>query len=189
MKSKIIGIGVLLFLLSNAIYAQHEYTETKEEHHAMKGSHILTIGLGHTHVSEGEVDGKKQWINAASWSLDYHYCFSNNWAIGVQNDWVMESYIIEDKEKETLERKNPVSVVPVAMFKPGKHWGFIGGVGVEFSEGQNLMLTRLGVEYAYHIPKNWEVGAAFIWDGKWNYYNSYAFAFTVSKIWPKKHQK
>jgi len=189
MKSKIIGIGILLLLWCNATYAQHENAESKEEHHSMKGSHQLTLGLGHTHVAEGEVDGKKQWLPLASWSLNYDYWLSDKWAIGLQNDWIMESFIIENNENELIERKNPISIVPVALFKPGKHWSFIGGVGVEFAEGNNIMLTRLGLEYGWHLPKNWEVGAALIWDNKWNYYNSWGLAFTVSKIWPKKHHE
>lgn len=177
----------LMMVIATTTLAQQTPEHGSEVTHGMKGASRLTLGLGHTHVSEGKVDGKTQWLPLASWSFNYDYWISNKWAIGLQNDWIMETFIIEDHEKELIERSNPISVVPVAIFKPGKHWSFIGGIGIEFAKGNNLMMTRLGLEYGWHLPKNWEVGAALIWDGKWNYYNSYGLAFTVSKIWPKKH--
>ncbi|ARV10582.1 hypothetical protein BTO05_13405 [Winogradskyella sp. PC-19] len=48
------------------------------------------------------------------------------------------------------------------------------------------MMTRLGAEYGFHLPGNWEIGAALVWDAKWNYYNSWGLALTVSKNMAKK---
>jgi hypothetical protein len=39
----------------------------------MKGSHRLTFGLGHTHVSRGKIDGDTKWLALASWSFNYDY--------------------------------------------------------------------------------------------------------------------
>ncbi len=176
---------VCFFMLTcGLLKAQHAATEEKE---SLKNSHQLTLALGHTLVAEGVQGGKKQWLPLASWSLNYAYWISDRWAIGLENDWVLESFIIEDPEGELIERKNPISVVPVGIYKPGKHWSYIGGVGVEFAKEQNIMLTRIGIEYGVHLPKHWEVGVSVLWDGKWNYYNSWGLAFTVSKLWSKKH--
>ncbi len=152
----------------------------------MKGSHRLTMGLGHTHVSRGKIDGDTKWLALASWSFNYDYWLSNKFAIGLQSDLILETFIIENNSNEFIERKYPFTLVPVAVYKTGKHFSLLGGVGMEFSEGHNLFLTRIGMEYGFHLPKNWEVGAALVWDGKWNYYNSWGLAFTVSKIWSKK---
>lgn len=160
-----------------------------QEHHSMKGANRLSIGLGHTSISKGEREGKTQWIATASWSLNYDYWLSDRWAIGLQNDIILETFIIEDHKNEFIERKYPVSIVPVALYKPGEHLSIIGGVGVEFSEGHNLALTRIGLEYGFHVHKNWEVGACLLWDNKWDYYNSWAIAFTVSRLWPKHHHE
>jgi hypothetical protein len=155
-------------------------------HHGMKGSSRLTLGLGHTHVSEGKVDGKTQWLAMPSWSLNYDYWLSEKWAIGLQNDLILESFIIEDDKQELIERSYPLAVVPVAIFKPEKHLSLLGGIGAEFSKGHTLTMTRLGMEYGFHLPKNWEAGAALVWDNKWKYYNSWGLTFTISKIWPRK---
>ena len=159
----------------------------EDGHHTMKGSHRLTLGLGHTHTAEGEAEGKTEWLTLPSWSLNYDYWISNRWAVGLQSDLIMETFIIEHGDGVELERSNPLALVPIALFKPGTHWTFFGGVGVEIDEEKNLTMTRLGAEYGWHLPKNWEVGIEVLWDGKWNYYNSWGLAFTASKIFPKKH--
>lgn len=153
--------------------------------HGLKGTHRLTLGLGHTHISEGKVDGKTQWLTMPSWSLNYDYWLSDKWAIGLQNDLILETFIIENDREELIERAYPISIVPLALYKAVKHVTLLGGIGVEIAKGQNLTTTRLGFEYGIHLPKDWEIGAALVWDGKWKYYNSWSLAFTVSRIWPK----
>jgi hypothetical protein len=180
----------LLFLGETKLYAQThaEESEHHESHHGMKGCHRLTLGLGHAHTSKGEVDGKTQWIVLPSMSLNYDYWLSDRWAIGLQTDLILETFIIEHGDEQELERTKPVSLVPVGVYKIGEHLAFFGGIGVEFAKEQNLTMTRLGGEYGWHLPKNWEVGIDLLWDGKWGYYNSWAIAFTASKIFvPKLH--
>ena len=168
-------------------YAQHADT-LHHEHHGMKGSHRLTLGLGHTNISEGQKEGKTEWIVLPSWSLSYDYWLSDRWGIGLETDIVLETFVVEDGDQELLERERPLSVVPVALYKPGANWTFIGGVGTEYAKEQTMALTRLGVEYGVHLPNNWEVGATAFWDNKLNYYNSWGLAFTVSKIFsPNAH--
>lgn len=160
--------------------------QLSDEHHGQKGAHRLTLGLGHTHVSEGKIDGDTKWLALASWSFNYDYWLSTKWAIGLQNDLVLESFKIEHGNQEILERSYPWAIVPVAIYKPTKHLSLIGGVGTEIAEGHNITLTRLGIEYGWHLPGNWEIGGALVWDNKWKYYNSWGLGFTFSKIWKKK---
>lgn len=176
-------LSCILLIMSNAAMAQNTKEHAKDANHGMKGVSRLTLGLGHTQVSHGKINGDTKWLSIPSWSLNYDYWLSDKWAIGLQNDLLVESFIIEDHEGDEIERSYPLAVVPVTLFKPGKHFTFIGGVGAEFSKGHTLTMTRLGAEYGFHVPKNWEVGVAVVWDGKWNYYNSWGLAFTVSKIW------
>jgi hypothetical protein len=153
------------------------------------GASRLTIRLGHKHVSAGKIDGDTKWLALPSWSLNYDYWLSNKFAIGIQNDLILESFIIEHGDQELLERSYPITSVPVLLFKPGERLFLIAGVGAEFAKESTLMMTRFGVEYGFHLPGNWEIGAALVWDNKWNYYNSWGLAFTVSKIWSKKKQQ
>jgi hypothetical protein len=99
------------------------------------------------------------------------------------------TFIIEHGDNEEIERKNPIAIVPVGMYKFAKRFTTLGGVGAEYSSGHTLFLTRLGIEYGWHLPQNWEVGIAAVWDNKWNYYNSWGVSFTFSKIWSPIHAK
>jgi hypothetical protein len=189
-----ISLGLLsVYFFSFGALAQHNPDGTTRpvsthDLHGMKGSHRLTLGLGHTHVSQGKVDGETRWLVLPSWSINYDYWITNKWAVGLQTDLITETFLIESNDGEEFERASPIAVVPVAMFKSGKHWSFIVGVGGEFAREHDFALTRLGIEYGWHLPKNWELGAALVWDNKWNYYNSWGLAFTISKIWPKKQR-
>lgn len=175
------------FTFSMVSIAQEMNTHEKPTHHSFKGNTRLTIGLGHTHVSEGQVDGETEWLAMPSWSLNVDHWVSDKLAIGLQNDVILETFKIESHDKEIIERKRPWAIVPVVIYKPGKKLCLIGGVGAEVAQGHTLTLTRLGMEYGWHIPNNWEAGLALVWDNKWNYYNSWGLVFTFSKIWPKKH--
>lgn len=180
-------LATMVWLTSTYLYAQHDADSTSHHgSHGMKGSHRLTLGLGHTHLSQGQIEGRTNWLPIASWTLNYDYWLSDKWAIGLQNDWILETFVVIHSGDKELERKNPWAMVPVAMYKFANRWTAIGGVGAEFSEGHTLTMTRLGIEYGWHLPKNWEVGVAAVWDGKWGYYNSWGLAFTFNKIWPKR---
>ncbi len=183
--------GLLLFIFFCARADAQEKTDNNhsvEEHDGMKASHRLTLGLGHMHVSEGIKNGKREWLIIPSWSLNYDYWLKDNLGIGLQSDLILETFIIEDDEQELIERSRPISLVPVVIYKPFKRLAFIGGIGGEFTKEKNLALTRLGVEYGVHLPKHWEVSAAVVWDNKWNYYNSWGLAITISKFWEAKHK-
>jgi hypothetical protein len=179
-------IGIYILLLSANLFAQQTDVNNASPTHGMKGTQRLTIGLGHTQLSKGQIEGRTQWVPLASWSLNYDYWLSNKWAIGLQNDWILETFVVLHGNNEELERVNPLVMVPVAMYKFAPRWNAIGGVGVEYSHGHTLALTRIGLEYGWHLPNNMEAGLAFVWDNRWNYFNAWGLAFTFSKLWPKQ---
>ena len=170
---------ILLFVLPVIAFSQSE-EEFKREDHV---KHRISIGLGHTHVPEGELLDDKNKLAFASWTFDYDFHFNETWAIGLQTDLILESFIIVRSNEEELEREFPFSVTPVALFKPSERWTLIGGVGAEFAPGETLTFTRLGVEYGVEISKKWEVGATFLWDARWDYFNSWGLAIIISRTW------
>ncbi len=177
----------LFFCCLQHVVAQEEHGQSNtSEAHGMKGTHRIGFGLGHTQISEGKFEGRTQWVPLASWSLNYDYWISDHWAVGLQNDWILETFVIEDQHGTEIERKNPIAVIPVALYKFAPRWTALAGVGAEFSKSHNFTTTRLGIEYGAHLPKNWEFGVALVWDNKWNYYNSWGIAFVMSKLVKKK---
>ena len=180
-------VTIVTMLMSLCSQAQtldiHDDLVHGNEH---KGTSRLTLGLGHTHISEGKIDGKTEWLALPSWALNFDYWISNTIGIGIQNDIILESFIIEHGNQELLERSYPIASVPVIIYKPGNRLMLVAGVGAEFTKEQTLVLTRIGVEYGFHLPNNWEIGAALVWDNKWDYYNSWGLAIAISRLWPKQ---
>jgi hypothetical protein len=174
---------LFLFLVAAAgfipsVCAQEKQSESKED------AHRLSLGLGHTQLSGTFSDDGVQSIPLASWSLDYDYGLSLHWGVGLQLEWLLQSFVIEGKDGAAdIERAYPLSIVPAGLYHLDEHWTLIGGVGGEVSEGEFLALTRLGIEWGWEVSPQWEFGAALVWDDKWNYYNSYGIAFTVSRLW------
>ncbi|MEJ2502672.1 MAG: hypothetical protein P8177_05045 [Gemmatimonadota bacterium] len=161
---------------------QEAGSEHEESHHSIAGRHRITIGVGHTHVSEGQIAGETQWLALASWAVNYDYWLSDRWALGLQNDVILEQFVVEHGEEEFIERETPVAVIPSVLFKPTGWLTLIGGVGVEFAGGHDLTVTRLGSEAGWHFAEDWELGGALVWDNKWDYYDSWGLAFTLSRF-------
>ena len=176
--------AVLLILVQAGLYAQNGHSKS----HETKGSHRISIGLGHAHVSEGNLEEETGWLAAPSWALDYDYWLSDRWALGLHNEILIESFAIERPNEERIERKYPIAVIPVAIWKPWKDFSLVllAGTGLEFSEGEHLTVVRLGVEYGFALPKNFGIGASLIRDDKLNYYDTWVFGITISKVFNKK---
>lgn len=177
-------LAAVLLAASTPALAQEA---SAEAHHGMQGTHRITLGLGHTQISQGQVAGDTRWLAAASWSLNYDYWLGNRWAVGLQNDVILEQFIIEHGDEAELERSYPVAVVPVVLFKPTRVLALIGGAGVEYASGEAIGLTRLGFELGWHVGRHWEVGGAIVWDNKWGYYNSWGIVFNASWLLSRKH--
>ena len=69
----------------------------------------------------------------------------------------------------------------VVGFKAGTHFTYQFGLGGEFAKEENFFLTRTGVEYGLELPNEWEFIANFIYDIKWNAYDSFVMGIGVSK--------
>jgi len=174
---------LLLFLLfSSAAFAQRvEQTEESNER-----KHSISALLSHTYVSEAVLESKKSWRALPSIVLDYNYTLSHQWKIGWHNDLIIENFVVERLGGGSeIERKKPLASTIVTGFKPGKHFTYEIGFGGEFEREESLFLTRVGVEYSLEIKENLEFISNFIYDFKWNGYNSFSFGVGLSKSFGK----
>lgn len=154
--------------------------EIEDKSVKFKSHHSISALLSHTIIKDGIRDGKSEWITFPSFTFDYNFIFSPKWRIGLHNDLIFEDFIVETNDKE-LERSEPISSVLVGGFKPGKHFTFESGLGYEFSEKENLFLTRIGTEYSLELPKDWELVVNLVYDVKWDSYDSFSFGIGISK--------
>jgi len=179
-------------ILPSFLFAQHaESSLHVAAGHALSGHHKHSVSLviSHAHVREGlNSTGQKSFLVLPSWGVDYFYHVNPNWAIGVQADLILESFIVEkhldgNNASEQIERSRPFAPSIMGMYKPNHHWGFKLGIGQEFAKEENLPLTRLGVEYAYPLAKHrWEITANVGYDFKWKAYDTFVLGLGISKL-------
>jgi hypothetical protein len=176
-------ISLIILILFSAVFvhAQEQKREKKEDE-GKKGAHQLSFMLSHSYISEGYIFGSKNFIIAPSFAIDYNYWFKNNWAIGLHTDLIKENFVLEEiSGDKNIERSTPLAIVPALSYKAGKHSVFVLGMGGEFAKEGNLALTRLGYEYGWELPKNYEFSLGLSYDLKWNAYNTWTFGMIIAK--------
>ncbi|MXV53236.1 hypothetical protein GS399_19900 [Pedobacter sp. HMF7647] len=182
----ILGAGILLLSVRNNCFAQEE-NETEKGFHSY---HELAVSINHTHVFEGrDADGKKKSLTLPSWGIDYTFGFSPRWAVGLHTDLTIEKFKVESTsengEKEEIERSYPIAPALMCIFKPGKHFSFLLGIGEEFAKEENLTLNRAGIEYDGELPKGWEVFGTLSYDFRWNAYDTWGLGLGIAKKFGK----
>lgn len=177
----------VIFLNLFAFFSNEIIAQEKNEEEEFPLRHQLGIAINHTHVFEGRDDeGNKKVLALPSWAFDYSYHINKKWAIGLHTDIIIEKFKVEKnlegaKNKETIERSNPIAPAIMGIYKLKDHWSFLLGMGGEFEKEENFLLTRLGTEYGYELPKGWEFFLTFSYDVKWNAYDSYGLGLGISK--------
>jgi len=178
MQKQLLSIALLFFVtLANAQETEHgEGEEQKEKRHS------IAVLISHTQISEAvEGEGKKN-ISVPSWGIDYNFELTERWAIGLHNDIIVESFVIENNEGTEIERSSPFATAIVGMFKPIKNFSLVLGAGGEFSKEENLFLIKAGAEYSHLIlHDNWEIIASFSNDFKFDAYNSWSLGFGIGR--------
>jgi hypothetical protein len=118
-----------------------------------------------------------------TFGFNYDYVFHRRWGVGLHTDVVLQQFKVEKHEgKEIIVRENPVAMCAVGLFKPLPALTFIAGYGIELEKHEHIQLLRLGVDYGFHLPGNWELGFALEFDKKLNAYDSWVFGAGFSKL-------
>ncbi len=175
------SLPILFLFFYGSVFSQ------EEAHPEWQQQHTLGIVISHTQISQGiQANGKRKWLSLPSWAINYNYKFSKQWAIGLHNDIVVEDFAVEEHLKsanaQVLKRSYPIASAIMVSYKPGKHFSYMLGGGGEFAHTGNLFLFRVGLEYGYHLSKNWELNANVTNDLKVNAYNSWAIGLGVSRV-------
>lgn len=177
---------LLLFLLSLTVFSNKSTAQESEEK-TFSPHHQIGISINHAHVFEGRDDeGNREVLSLPAWGIDYTFQFHKKWAIGLHTDFIIEKFKVEkvyasDEDNETVERSYPVAPALMGIYKPNEHWSFLLGFGGEFAKEENYFLTRVGTEYGYELPKNWEIFGTLSYDLKWNAYDSWGIGLGIAK--------
>ncbi|THD65731.1 hypothetical protein E7Z59_14175 [Robertkochia marina] len=157
----------------------------REEHHNFK--HSIAFMLGHTHISEGrDAAGDTKWLAVPSFAIDYNYRFGEKWSVGLHNDIIIESFIVERHlsggEEEILEREYPVASLVMIGHKFTQHLAGFAGAGAEFAKGENFFMYRFGIEAGWHLnDPSWELLVGINYDIRIDAYDIWNLNFGVAK--------
>lgn len=167
-------------LLVCVIFANAQ--ETKNEEENLEKRHSIALLISHTQIIETIEEKNRKWISVPSWGIDYNFELNERWAIGLHNDIILETFIIENNDGTELERSSPFATAVVGMFKPIKNMSLILGAGGEFTKEESLFLIKVGAEYSHLIlDDNWEIIASLSNDLKLNIYNSWNIGFGIGR--------
>ncbi len=172
-------LGLIVFILCfNGLHAQEE-----EKEHLHK--HGIGFLISHTYISQGKIDGKREYLAAPSFGINYNYYINEKWAIGLHNDIIIESFLIENSSEnsEVLERELPFSNSIMATYKMTKSLGLTFGSGIEWEKNENFLLFRAGVDYAVELnEKGLEMIFVFNYDNLIDGYDSINFGLGLNKL-------
>jgi len=163
-----------MICFTTIVYSQEDQDDPKRNK--------LSIAITHTLVPEAiDETGDKKWLSLASWGLDYDRYFNSGWGIGLHSDIVIENFQYE-RGDVIKERKRPLALALVVTRKLGEHFTVLGGGGLEVSSGEETLgLIRIGADYGWELPKDWEVSLSLMTDLKINAYNAFVFGFGIGK--------
>lgn len=142
--------------------------------------HRITFLLSHTWINTVASDGQK-FTALPSFGLNYDYWINEKFAIGLHNDFIAETFVIERLDGEAeLERELPWAAIVVGIYKFENGLSPLIGGGVEIETNESLPILHVGMEYGREFAEVWEVGLNLTYDFKWEAYNSYAFGLSIS---------
>lgn len=172
-------------LLSGLVtYGQEGNQETNEEEIESSKKHSLAFFLSHSFISQGVIDGDREWLAVPSFALNYNYSFNEKWSLGLHTDLIIEDFVVEREGSngEVLERELPFSTLIVGSHKLSESFGLALGFGAEWETNESFAVVRIGAEYGIEIPvKEMEVIFAFNYDIIFDAYDSFNLGIGIAK--------
>ena len=164
-------------------YSQNE-SSNGEDLNEQEEKHNLGIVISHTYISQGIIEGRREWIAAPSFGLNYNFTLNDKWSIGMHNDIIIESFIVEGPEvsEEILKREFPISTLIVGTYKVTEAFGIALGSGIEWEKNESFALIRIGADYAVALRnKRLEVTFTINYDNVISSYDSLNFGLGINK--------
>ena len=153
-----------------------------EEEPEVFKNHRISLVIGHTHVPAGNPEvGRSGSVIVPSWGLDYEYWFTHRWAAGFHTDLELVSYVVDNEERQELEREQPVIISIVGLFKPIPQLVLYMGPGVELEQNESFFVYRFGLEYEFEFGDHWDLSPGIFYDNKQGVYDAWAFGLAVGK--------
>jgi hypothetical protein len=184
--NRIVAFAIVLIVSTPYGLAQHAELSHKDqnpEHEGLSHRHRVTLVMANSFLKNQVDENTNDILLVPTFGLNYDFFFHQKWGVGLHTDIVLQQFKVEKHDgHEELIRENPVALCAVGLFKPLPSLTLIAGYGIEIEKHENIQLLRLGVEYGFHLPGNWELGFALEFDKKINTYNSWVLGAGFSKL-------
>ena len=182
--ASIIILAVIVLPFSNAQHGGPAEGIPNTSHEGVV--HKVTLMMANSFLENQVDENTNNVMVVPTYGLNYDVLFHHKWGAGLHSDVVLQQFKVERHEgHEELIRENPVALCVVGLFKALPPLTLIAGYGVEFEKHENIQLFRIGVEYGFHLPGNWELEFALEFDRKFNTYNSWVFGVGFCKLFMK----
>jgi len=178
MKKYFFSLSVFLLVFSFAKgQEENEGLGSEEFKH-----HQIGLLLGHTHMRAGEEIESKNRLSLPSFTLYYNYFFNERWSVGLHTDLVTEQFVAQSLGGgEAVERERPIAPAVMLGYKPGEHFTFLAGGGVDIDGEETLGLIRIDAEYGLEIINEWEFVVALGYDIRIDAFDSFQLGVGVAK--------
>jgi len=177
-KNTLALIFLLVFIFQFTANAQEQHTVNEM---VPFSPHRIAIMIGHTHIPKASTGTQESGIIVPSWGLSYSYWINYQWAVGIQSDMEIASYVVEEHDSKEIERERPIILALVGIFKPTHHIVLLGGFGREFEKHNDYWVTRLGFEYEFELQDGWDLSPGLVYDIKESAYDSWTIGLAVGK--------
>ena len=161
---------------------EEEHKEHQEEHH----KHMISLVLGHAHVSKGVENERTTWLVLPAWALDYNHFINPKWAVGLHTDMIIGNFEVKSNSGGdggfSIERSNPMSFVGVVSYKPLHYLAVILGSGVEYAPEETFTLFRVGIEPSIELSDKYEVIFNMSYDFKIDAYNNWNLGVGIARL-------
>ena len=171
-------ILTLFLLLATIGYSQHKHSSqivSPVLHHEVE------IFIGNSHVPEASIEGSSATLVLPNIGINYKYWFDDRFAVGLYNNLVTRTFVINSDTHQDLEQKHPVTTTIVGIFRPWKKFNFFAGPGIMIDEDEGLFVIRLGLDYAFSLSNDWYLSPRFIFDNIGGDIESYTLGVSFVK--------
>lgn len=176
MKKISVSIIILIFASWQAFSQGHSSKQIMPFlHHEIDGF------VGSAHVPKGALDNSNATLILPNIGLNYKYWFDEKFALGLYNNIVALTYVINSDSHQDLDRNYPITTTIVGIFKLWKNLAIFTGPGLEIDKNKTLLVFRFGVDYGFPLANDWYLTPRFIFDNLGGDIQAYTLGISAGK--------
>ncbi len=180
--------------------AEHGESEGAGEHEGGPFKrHRIAFLTGNTIVpSGGENEERIGTVLVPTIGIDYEYWFSRKLAIGWYNDFTLSTFVVETNREpddghgtasseggnEVVEREPTFLTTVVIVWEPVHRLALYTGGGREFEPSEDFWVWKIGIEYGFPLPGDWDIAIGGSYDYK-EVYDSFGVGVSFGKRFGK----